>query len=176
MSTHDVPGTDPKHKDQLAMGCWAEHDDGSMILVEGTEKKRVIYSIFDLSDPDHPIKYFDAMKEKDFKKQFSFNAGSSKEKWTWHDKTPFPWDRIIKKGAKDGLQPQALEHLTAAKRIAQALGIAGAEVDPQELAHLTSSETPRRIMDKLQRKISELPAKKQKKVNKLISKIEKIAG
>lgn len=51
MSTNDVPGANPVNGDKLGMGCWAEHQDGSMILVEGTEGNRVIYSIFDMARP-----------------------------------------------------------------------------------------------------------------------------
>lgn len=32
MSTNDVPGAKTENRDVLAMGCWAEHEDGSLIL------------------------------------------------------------------------------------------------------------------------------------------------
>src|SRR5437762_12981828 len=99
MSTRDVPGYRAENHDELAMGCWAEHEDGSMIFVESTEGGRVIYSIFDMEK--QPItEYRDAMAEGAFKRQFSYDGKS--DPWTWHDKTPFPWDRIIKAGSRDG--------------------------------------------------------------------------
>jgi hypothetical protein len=49
MSTNDVPGARAENHDQLAIGCWAEHDDGSLVLVESTEAGRVIFSVFDLA-------------------------------------------------------------------------------------------------------------------------------
>jgi len=33
MSTNDVPGAKAANNDALAMGCWAEHADGSLILM-----------------------------------------------------------------------------------------------------------------------------------------------
>src|SRR5262245_2443793 len=120
MSTNDVPGANPANNDELAMGCWAEHDDGSLIFVESTEANRVIYSIFDLAK-EPPIEYRDAMPESSFKKTFSWKTGAF-EKWTWHDKTPFPWDRIIENGFADGEKPVSADHtLTAAERVAESL-------------------------------------------------------
>ncbi len=114
MSTNDVPGYKDENRDELACGAWAEHDDGSMIFVESTEINRVIYSVFDMAH-DPPIEYRDAMPEASFKKTYSWPG--SKDKWTWHDKTPFPWDRIIKQ-FKDGPKPAAADHsITAAERI-----------------------------------------------------------
>jgi hypothetical protein len=101
MSTNDVPGANPRNGDELAMGCWAEHDDGSLILVESTEASRIIYSIFDMAK-EPPIEYRDAMPEVSFKKTFSWDPKSANEKWARHDKTPFPWEKIIDSGIKDG--------------------------------------------------------------------------
>ena len=58
MSTNDVPGADPRNSDELATGCWAEHEDGSLIFVESTEVNRVIYSVFDMSRTP-PLEYRD---------------------------------------------------------------------------------------------------------------------
>ncbi len=122
MSTNDVPGAKPENRDTLAMGAWAEHKDGSLILVEGTEGGKAIYSVFDMAK-DPPIEYRDAMLEKDFKTTYSWDATGKKpgpnERWTWHDKTPFPWDRIVK-NFNDGFKsPSAAHVMTAAERIVE---------------------------------------------------------
>lgn len=116
MSTNDCPGERKSNNDVLAMGCWAEHDDGSLILVQSTEDKRVIYDVFDLKGqmPNgvtsslHTggrvvMEHRDVMDEKRFKEEFSYDARKDKkdgvsERWTWHDKTPFPWQRVIDAG------------------------------------------------------------------------------
>lgn len=54
MSTNDVPGANPKNADVLAMGCWAEHEDGSLIFVESVEGGTVVYSIFDIAPKGKP--------------------------------------------------------------------------------------------------------------------------
>lgn len=99
MSTNDVPGANPVNSDTLKMGCWAESSDSSLIFVESVENGRVIYSVFDRSKQPI-IEYRDAMDEKQFKRYFS--KSSKGITWTWHDKTPFPWDVVIKEGAKTG--------------------------------------------------------------------------
>src|SRR6266436_129690 len=105
MSTNDVPGAKAGNHDELGSGCWAEHDDGSLIYVAGTENGRVIFEIFDLSDDDRPVEYRDAMPKKLFEQKFSWDPkNSASVKWTWHDKTPFPWDRILKH-FKEGVKP-----------------------------------------------------------------------
>ena len=53
MSTNDVPGANPANRDELAMGAWAEHADGSLIFVESTEGGTCIYEVFDLSERQH---------------------------------------------------------------------------------------------------------------------------
>jgi len=62
MSTNDVPGHNPVNNDELRSNCWAEHDDGSLILVQSTEGGRVIYMMFDLS-VEPVVEYRDAMPE-----------------------------------------------------------------------------------------------------------------
>lgn len=138
MSTNDVPGAVAENRDALAMGCWAEHDDGSLIFVESTEGDRAIYSIFDTST--EPItEYRDSMGLADFQKRFSWDSRESDSiRWTWHDKTPFPWNRVIKGGAKDGLRyASAGEQLTAAARVAKSRKILGAAVEPKRYGHRT---------------------------------------
>jgi len=118
MSTNDVPGHKPENRDQLAMGCWAEHEDGSLILVEGVEGGYVTFSVFDM-EKEPIIEYRDQMAEGTFKRDFSWQAGNAKiDRWTWHDKTPFPWDRIIDRGGKAGPKMANVEdQLNAAERI-----------------------------------------------------------
>lgn len=173
MSTNDVPGAHAANNDTLSMGCWAEHDDGSLILVEGVEpispgdpKNRVVYSIFDTAKTP-VVEFRDAMDEDRFKSQFSWRTGLSKDKWVWHDKTPFPWSRAIKSGISDGprfsnlvdqLSSAQAAADTAAVRVALALGIAntGKPVDPDELSRLMQDRRVRRIAERLQRAIDTL--------------------
>lgn len=117
MSTNDVPGADPKNRDTLHMGCWAEHLDGSLVFVESTEAGRVIYYMFDLKNM---TQYRDAMPEVSFKRTFSWDPKNPKsEKWTWHDKTVFPWDKVIKEGFRDGQDFPSADHLmNAAEKVA----------------------------------------------------------
>lgn len=164
MSTNDVPGAKPENHDELAMGCWAEHADGSLILVESTEGGRVIYSIFDMSK-DPITEYRDAMAEGAFKKVFSWKP-ESEDKWTWHDKTPFPWERVIRSGARDGIRyASAEDHLTAAERIRRSREIHhGQAVDPYEIESRFDrlGEKAESIISRLQRAISRLPAGRSK--------------
>lgn len=157
MSTNDVPGANQHNNDELAMGCWAEHDDGSLIFVESTEAFRVIYSIFDVAKVP-PIEYRDAMPEAQFKRTFSWKPGTKSERWTWHDKTPFPWDRVIKAGASDGGRLASAEAiLTAAERVAESLKLRGAAV-ARDIRYRqdTVVEKSKTIWDKLSRAIAEL--------------------
>lgn len=132
MSTNDVPGAKASNNDELCMGCWAEHDDGSLIFVENTEGGRVIYVIFDVA-VDPPVEYRDAMSEGAFKKKFSWDGKGKKDKWVWHDKTPFPWDRIIDAGARSGVGHVSADHLeTAAGRVAKSREIRGKDLDPAD--------------------------------------------
>ncbi len=161
MSTNDVPGANPANRDELAMGSWAEHEDGSLIFVESTEDDRVIYSIFDVS-VQPPVEYRDSMKIGAFKKQFSWKPsdGATKDRWTWHDKTPFPWDRIIKRGSRDGRRDvSAEETLSAAARVRKSREIRqGRPVDEREVEARVErlGEKASKIIKKLQRAISGL--------------------
>ncbi len=134
MSTADVPGSKASNNDKLAMGCWAEHDDGSMIFVESTEGDRVIYSVFDMAKAPI-VEYRDAMPTAGFNTQFSYGT-KSKEKWTWHDKTPFPWDKVIKAGARDGQRfASAEDQLNAAERVAESLRLKGQPLQAELIKH-----------------------------------------
>lgn len=178
MSTNDVPGANPNNGDELAMGCWADHDDGSLILVESTEGSRIIYSIFDMAK-EPAIEYRDAMPAVSFKNTFSWDHLGKKtinEKWTWHDKTPFPWDRIIKDGIKDGTRLSAAVHTvnaaerimesrerhrsTAAERVAERLRLDGEELDRSNLDHRMDRVLNRMegMWDRLTTALSRLPA------------------
>lgn len=167
MSTHDVPGHKKENHDQLAMGAWAEHEDGSMLLVESTEGGRVIYNIFDM-DKKPVIEYRDSMAEGAFKKAFSWSPGKATEDlWTWHDKTPFPWDRIIKAGARDGVRHvHADDLLNAAERVRRSRDIhQGHEVDPEEVESRMDrlGEKAIKVIDRLQKAIESLPIGKNKR-------------
>lgn len=157
MSTNDVPGANPANADVLAMGCWAEHKDGSLILVESTETGRVIYSIFDVAR-DPPVEYRGALSETQFKRQFSWSPDRSNDDlWTWHDKTPFPWDRLIKEGSEEGERfVSAADLKTAAARVAESLRLRGEKI--KDYAHMASSiRRPfHTVIDKLSRAIGEL--------------------
>jgi hypothetical protein len=141
------------------MGCWSEHNDGSLIFVESTESGRVIYSMFDMGT-DPITEYRDSMPEAGFKKAFSFNAGDSDIKWTWHDKTPFPWDRVIRHGARDGARHvHAEDLLSAAQRVARSRHLRGQDMEPKDYAHygeVRRSKPARSIMTRIQRAINEL--------------------
>jgi hypothetical protein len=125
-----------------------------LIFVVSTEGGRVIYNIFDTA-VQPPVEYRDAVAEKAFKKQFSWPG--SKDKWTWHDKTPFPWDRIMDLGGKAGAGFASADALnTAAQRVAQSRHLRGSEVDPDDYAHMTPKEIAGSIVKKLQDAIKNL--------------------
>jgi len=135
MSTNDVPGAKASNNDELAMGCWAEHDDGSLIFVESTEGGRVIYSVFDITKTP-PVEFRDSMPQEGFEAHFSWDPKGKKDqiKWTWHDKTPFPWNRVIKEGVPDGVR-HACAHdlLTSAERVAKSRDLIGHKVDEKDI-------------------------------------------
>lgn len=159
VSTNDVPGASSVHNDELAMGCWAEHEDGSLIFVESTENSRVIYSMFDVTS-DPITEYRDSMPEQGFKKAFSYTAGTSDIPWTWHDKTPFPWDRIISLGARDGVRhAHADDLISAAEKVARSRKLHDRGFDPDNYSHLGNEKRERpnsSIINKIQRAINEL--------------------
>lgn len=154
MSTNDVPGAVEAHQDSLHMGCWAEHEDGSLILVEGVENGKVVFEIFDLSRPGDPVGYRDAMPEADFKRQFSFPpVGTSKVRWTWHDKTPFDWSRIMRLGERP--RPRAVsaeQELSAAERIAEDLKLRGRHINREDIedrVERSGAKSPAEIVQRI---------------------------
>lgn len=122
MSTQDVPGANPSNADVLAAGCWAEHEDGSLLYVKGTESDQVVYELYDRAH-DPVVYYQDAMRKADFETQFSYPpVGASDVKWTWHDKTPFPWGRVMQVVQNPAPQHADVQtFLSAAGRVAEAL-------------------------------------------------------
>jgi hypothetical protein len=141
------------------MGCWAEHEDGSLIFVESSEANRVIYSIFDMSHVP-PVEYRDAMPEEGFKKHFTWDPNNKTSvKWTWHDKTPFPWDRVIKQNVPDGVKYAFAGHLlSAAERVATSQKLLGAPVIPEKLNHMVERITKagHSIIEGIQKAISDI--------------------
>lgn len=137
MSTNDVPGAKIENHDELSIGCWAEHEDGSLIFVESSEDYKVVYSVFDMSK-EPPVEYRTATPIEEFKDKFSWDPSSTDSiKWTWHDKTPFPWDKVIKEGAKDGIRYTSAGHLiSAAERVAQSQKMIGQPIEEDKYKHL----------------------------------------
>ena len=129
MATPDVPGSNPANHDKLSIGNWAEHEDGSLILIIGIdENDTVVFNLYDLDDADHPVFYPNAMTLKEFEKTFSFDPkkkiSDKNLKWTWHDKTPFAWQRVMSVFKK----PQPVlanvdDTLSAAKRLKRSLDL-----------------------------------------------------
>lgn len=160
MSTQDVPGHGSAKNDTLCLGVWGEHSDGSLLFVESTEGGRVIYSIFDMSQ--NPIvEYRDAMPEKGFKESFSFGNKNTKvdSGWVFHDKTPFPWDKVMSAGAKDGVRYASADaQLNAAQRVAESMKLRRNVFDENKWAHLSEKvgRKGRMIIDKIQRAVGEL--------------------
>lgn len=151
MSTNDVPGANPVNKDILATGCWAEFDDGSLLFVKGNEQKQVVYELYDISQSP-PVSYQDAMEESAFKKQFSFPPiGNSKDKLTWHDKTPFPWNRVMQSFSKPRPEfADVQDTLSAAARVAASLRLRAHEVTEENIEPKTEQTRARRgIMSRL---------------------------
>ena len=168
MSTNDVPGYKKENNDELGVGCWGEHSDGSMIFVEGVESGKVVYSIFDLSN-DPPLEYRDAMPSSGFKSHFSWDPDDDDSiQWTWHDKSSFPWDKVMA-NFKDGQRyPSAEDQITSAKKVSRALRIKGRRLEEQTItdklrelnvkSKVVIGRKGKVIMDKIQRAIGELRA------------------
>jgi hypothetical protein len=163
MSTQDVPGFDDlksdAKQDELHIGVWGEHSDNSLILVEGVEQGRVVFSIFDMS-PTPPMEYRDSLPEKQFKSQFSFNSKSSiiKQGWVWHDKTQFPWNKIMDNFPDGTRYPSADVAVNEAQRIAKIKSLRGAIVKKENYTHMMDQigKKGRMIVDKIQRAVNEL--------------------
>lgn len=135
MSTNDVPGAKPENRDVLMMGAWAEHADGSLALVQSVEAGRVVYSLFDV-DVVPPVEYRDAMSEAGFKKTFSWDPtkpeSATNIEWTWHDKTPFPWERVMDQFPAGQKHVSAVAQMTAAQRVAESLHLRAEQVDVRQ--------------------------------------------
>lgn len=132
MSTNDVPGSNPANGDKLEMGNHAEHADGSRLFIEGTEGGLVTYSMFDMSKRP-VVEYRDRMAEAEFRKRFAPDRARNRV-WTWHDKTPFPWDEVIKEGAQPGVRlAGAADQITLAREVAESLSLRAREVLTPEL-------------------------------------------
>lgn len=181
MSTNDVPGANPVNKDVLALGAWAEHEDGSLIFVESVEGGRAIYSIFDV-EQDPPVEYRDAMQEDAFKQQFSWRAPSKVKpddktakkytgkkadddddgggvpnlRWTWHDKTPMPWERVMKNFPSGQRPTSAGDVLSAAERIARSLNLRAQAVRERHEEKPTIQRAATTIMQGLKEAIEAL--------------------
>jgi len=160
MSTQDVPGHGSAKSDTLCMGVWGEHSDGSLLFVESTEGGKVIYSIFDMAQ-EPIVEYRDAMPEKGFKETFSFGSKISKVDagWVFHDKTPFPWDKVMAAGGKDGMRyASAADQLNAAQRVAESMKLRKETFHEDKWAHRVEQvgRKGRAIIDKIQRAVSEL--------------------
>ncbi len=154
MATHDVPGANPANRDVLAIGCWAEHEDGSLIYVKGLEGGDVIYSIYDVA-LDPAVEYSDAMPESGFKSQFSF-PGRSGERWTWHDKTSFPWDRVMENFPSGQRAASAAGQLSAAARVAESLQLRAQRVRDRGYRSLRPQNAARGIMERIRAAVGEL--------------------
>jgi len=156
MSTKDVPGFGVAKNDVLEIGVWAEHDDGSLILVEGLESGKVVYSIFD-SAKTPLMEYRDSAPEKQFKEHFSFGSKYNiiSDGWVWHDKTTFPWDKVMS-DFKEGLRSPSVDTaLTEATRIAERRNL------KSFISHRVAPEVGRKgrvIIDRIQKAISRLSA------------------
>jgi len=128
VATNDVPGANPVNNDELHVGCWAEHEDGSLIFIEGVEDPNsVIYSVFDMTQ-DPPLEFRDAMPKDGFEEQFSWNDDDDSIKWTWHDKTEFPWSRVMGDFPPGTRSSSAMATLSAAQRVAHRLNLQGKKV------------------------------------------------
>lgn len=159
MATNDVPGASQANNDQLHVGCWAECDDGSLLYVLGMENGSVVYQMYDVSKPA-VVFYQDAMREQAFKQQFSFPpVGSSQIKWTWHDKTSFPWDRVMQAMSRpEPTFAEVEQTLSAAARVAEVLQLRAQKLSEEDLQRAMPQErkTSRSIIERLRGALEEL--------------------
>lgn len=153
MATQDVPGANPANADRLGAGCWAEHKDGSLMFVKGAEGGQVVYELYDLAQAP-PVYYQDAMREDAFKKAFSYPpVGQSADVWTWHDKTAFPWNRVMKTLDKPAPRhADVADTLTAAARVAESLRLRAQKLDPETVTpKADQSDAPKAAVGIIQR-------------------------
>ena len=156
MSTKSVPGAVKANNDELAMGGWAEHEDGTLIFVKGVEGGSVVYSMYDVAS-DPPTEYTDAMSQMGFEDQFSFDSKKRKKaegtediEWTWHDKTPFPWQRIMDLFPSGQREASADGILSVARRVAESLNLRGSKLEG--MTNLTTQQ----LADKLRAVLDEV--------------------
>jgi hypothetical protein len=160
MATQDVPGANPRNADKLDVGCWAEADGGrSLIHVIGHEAGSVVFQIYDL-DQDPVLFYQDAMRKKEFKKFFSSPpTGKSDIAWTWHDKTSFPWDQVMKRlSGKAPVHADVGDQLSMATRVAERLKLKGRKLDPRDVSPMVDEE---RVVGTVMKRIGEALRKGQ---------------
>ena len=93
MATTAVPGAVKANRDRLAAGCWAEHKDGSLILVNDVAAGKVMFEIYDPSGTPGTTVHAQ-WDEARFKTEFSYPAIGEQD-WLWHDKSKFPYDRVL---------------------------------------------------------------------------------
>jgi len=145
MSTNAVPGANPVNKEYLDRGAWAEDkDQTSLVHVIGKEAGSIVFQIYDLSE-DPIIFYQDAMIESEFKNFFSVPpVGTSDVVWTWHDKTDFPFDRVMKRfSSKASHHADVKDQLSVAQRIAAKLHIKGKRLTEEDVSAQTEQERGR---------------------------------
>ena len=107
-------------------GEWNRYE----ITVEGGN---VVYSIFDMAQ-DTPVEYRDSMNESGFKDQFSWKPNDKDSiKWTWHDKTPFPWERIMGDFPSGAKFPSVRAALNAAQRVAESLHLRAGKIRDRDV-------------------------------------------
>ena len=171
MSTPDVPGAKPENNDTLHTGCWAEHKDGSLILVESTEigtggpgrpskDGNVLYSTFSLGSTVNEYRAAESLAK--FSSMFSYvpekdRGDGVSEEWTWHDKTPFPWNRVIDAGAKLA-ESRQLDPSGAVQK-ADALGKAVTAATGTDLAQVEPYASSGELLDAAQRVAATLKLK-----------------
>ena len=145
MSTNDVPGANPVNKDYLDRGAWAEDkDQTSLVHVIGKEAGSVVFQIYDLTE-DPIIFYQNAMIESEFKDFFSVPpVGTSDVEWTWHDKTDFPFDKVMKRfSSKTSHHADVQDQMSVAQRIAAKLKIKGKRLTEDDVSAHTDQERGR---------------------------------
>lgn len=173
MSTNDVPGHNSANRDELRAGCWAEHQDGSLIYIYAVEADMVSYRIFDMTKSP-PLEYLDRMAVKEFGELFSCDpkdvervvavargkgkARVTKQLYTWHDKTPFPVERILDEGIDPGPKVSPAPHVmrSAAHKVAEALRLRAKDVDPGDYEHRADKNVAMTIGQKIGRAIDAL--------------------
>jgi hypothetical protein len=121
--------------------------------------------VFDVSK-EPPMEYRDAMPQDGFKKHFSWDPDGSDAddniKWKWHDKTPFPWERIIEEGIPDGVRHACASHLiSAAERVSKNRELVGGEIDQEKVRDVVDRKgkygrAAQAIVNGLQNALSEL--------------------